>query len=52
MKPDVLKMRSFDFPPPKGGGCDLLVIAGEHSGDEQAARMVAGALAEKPGLRV
>ena len=51
MKPDVLKMRSFDFPPPKGGGCDLLVIAGEHSGDEQAARMVAGALAEKPGLR-
>ena len=52
MKPDVLKMRSFEFPPPKGGGCDLLVIAGEHSGDEQAARMVAGALAEKPGLRV
>ena len=52
MKPDVLKMRSFDFPPPKGGGCDLLVIAGEHSGDEQAARMVSGALAEKPGLRV
>ena len=52
MKPDVLKMRSFDFPPPKGGGCALHVIAGEHSGDEQAARMVAGALAEKPGLRV
>lgn len=30
----------------------MLVIAGEHSGDEQAARMVSGALAENPGLRV
>jgi lipid-A-disaccharide synthase len=35
-----------------GGTVDLLVIAGEHSGDEHAARMVAGLLARRPGLRV
>lgn len=28
------------LPPPTGGRVDLLVIAGEHSGDEHAARMV------------
>ncbi|MBO5781135.1 MAG: lipid-A-disaccharide synthase, partial [Opitutales bacterium] len=32
--------RSFSFPPPEDGSCDVLFIAGEHSGDEQAARMV------------
>lgn len=31
---------SFSFPPPEDGSCDVLFIAGEHSGDEQAARMV------------
>ena len=30
----------FRLPPPEGGRADLLVIAGEHSGDEHAARMV------------
>jgi lipid-A-disaccharide synthase len=40
------------LPPPLGGAPDLLVVAGEHSGDEHAARMVAGLLALRPGLRV
>jgi lipid-A-disaccharide synthase len=31
---------------------DLLVIAGEHSGDEHAGRMVQGLLREQPGLKV
>ena len=35
--PDALPFR---LPPPAGGRVDLLVIAGEHSGDEHAARMV------------
>jgi lipid-A-disaccharide synthase len=30
----------------------LLVIAGEHSGDEHAARMVRGLLAQQPGLKI
>jgi lipid-A-disaccharide synthase len=41
-----------EFPPPKGGKADVLVIAGEHSGDEQAGRMIRGLLASDPGLRV
>ncbi len=28
------------FAPPKDGACDILLIAGEHSGDQQAARML------------
>jgi lipid-A-disaccharide synthase len=44
--------RSFRLPPPQGGSPDLLVIAGEHSGDEHAARMVAGLLRRRPGLRI
>ena len=43
---------SFPLPAPQGGSADLLVIAGEHSGDEHAARMVAGLLRRRPGLRV
>ena len=31
---------------------DLLIIAGEHSGDEQAARLLRALWAEKPGLKV
>ncbi len=38
--------------PPAGGRVDLLVIAGEHSGDEHAARMVAELLGKRPGLAV
>ncbi|MCU0791350.1 MAG: lipid-A-disaccharide synthase [Opitutaceae bacterium] len=40
------------FDAPVGGRVDLLVIAGEHSGDEQAARVVAELRAKRPGLAV
>jgi lipid-A-disaccharide synthase len=40
------------LPAPAGGAPDLLVVAGEHSGDEHAARMVAGLRALRPGLRI
>lgn len=43
---------SFSFPPPMDGAVDVLVIAGEHSGDEHAARMVKRALDRRLGLRV
>jgi lipid-A-disaccharide synthase len=42
----------FRLPPPEGGAPDLLVVAGEHSGDEHAARLVAGLLRRRGGLRV
>ncbi|HTU03590.1 MAG TPA: hypothetical protein VMG58_17290 [Candidatus Sulfotelmatobacter sp.] len=42
----------FRLPAPQGGATDLLVVAGEHSGDEHAARMVAGLLARRPDVRV
>lgn len=42
----------FSFKPPAQGGVDVLVIAGEHSGDEHAARMVKAAIAKNEGLRV
>lgn len=40
------------FPPPAGGRVDVLIIAGEHSGDEHAARMVRGLSAAQPGVTV
>ena len=40
------------LPPPAAGSVDLLVIAGEHSGDEHAARVLRELLARQPGLRV
>src|SRR5438045_3338243 len=40
------------LPPPSAGKIDLLVIAGEHSGDEHAARMVRELLARHPQLKV
>jgi lipid-A-disaccharide synthase len=40
------------LPPPEGGRVDLLVIAGEHSGDEHAARMVRGLRIRQPELKV
>lgn len=40
------------FAPPVGDGVDVLVVAGEHSGDQHAARMVAAARQREPGLRV
>jgi lipid-A-disaccharide synthase len=42
----------FRLPPPRGGAPDLLVIAGEHSGDQHAGRLVCGLLRRRPGLRV
>jgi lipid-A-disaccharide synthase len=42
----------FRLPAPQGGATDLLVVAGEHSGDEHAARMVSGLRARRPGVRV
>ena len=48
----VLTTRTFNFLAPKNSECDILVIAGEHSGDEQAARMIASALKKNPDLRV
>ncbi|WP_082780749.1 lipid-A-disaccharide synthase [Cephaloticoccus primus] len=54
------KTLPFRLPPPEnfsaggagGHGCDLLVMAGEHSGDEHAARAVAALRARQPGLRI
>lgn len=40
------------LPAPTGGRVDLLIIAGEHSGDEHAARMLSGVLAKRPELKV
>ncbi len=34
------------------GECDLLIIAGEASGDEHAARLVEDLLAQRPGLKI
>jgi lipid-A-disaccharide synthase len=42
----------FRLAAPQHGGVDLLVIAGEHSGDEHAAAMVRALRAKDPGLRV
>jgi lipid-A-disaccharide synthase len=42
----------FRLPPPRSGRVDLLVVAGEHSGDEHAARMVRELRAAQPGLAV
>ncbi|PAW66441.1 MAG: lipid-A-disaccharide synthase [Opitutia bacterium Tous-C1TDCM] len=38
--------------PPAGGRVDVLVVAGEHSGDEHAARLVRELRADQPGLAV
>jgi len=40
----------FSLPPPEGGRVDVLIVAGEHSGDEHAARMVQGLRAQQPAL--
>jgi lipid-A-disaccharide synthase len=43
---------SFALPPPADGPVDLLVVAGEHSGDEHAARLVRALRTRRPGVRV
>jgi lipid-A-disaccharide synthase len=40
------------LPAPRHGSVDLLIVAAEHSGDEHAARLVRGLLANNPGLKV
>lgn len=42
----------FPLPPPAEGRPDVLVIAGEHSGDEHAARMVTRLLQAEPGRKL
>jgi lipid-A-disaccharide synthase len=42
----------MDFPAPVDGPPDLLIIAGEHSGDEHAAYLVADLKARDPKLKV
>jgi lipid-A-disaccharide synthase len=42
----------FRLPPPSLGRVDLLIIAGEHSGDEHAAAMVRELLARKPSVNI
>jgi lipid-A-disaccharide synthase len=42
----------FRLPPPAGGRVDVLIVAGEHSGDEHAARMVRELRASQPGLAI
>jgi len=45
-------LSSIHLPDPIAGSVDLLIIAGEHSGDEHAARMLHGVLAKRPDLKV
>ncbi len=40
------------FPPPQTAKTDLLIIAGEHSGDEHAARMVSALRRARPGIAI
>jgi len=40
------------LPPPRDGAVDLLIVAGEHSGDEHAARVVRELRAKLPTLRI
>ena len=42
----------FRLPPPATGRVDVLVIAGEHSGDEHAARMVRELRTRQPDLAI
>ena len=40
------------FDRPRSGEVDVLVVAGEHSGDQHAAKVVADLLKARPGLRI
>ena len=42
----------FDLPAPTSGAVDVLIVAGEHSGDEHSARVVRELRAQRPGIRV
>ena len=45
-------MPHLELAAPAGGAVDLLFVAGEHSGDEQAARVVRELRAKHPDLRI
>ena len=47
-----LGLKPNDFPAPVDGRPDLLIIAGEHSGDEHAALLLADLRAKHPELKV
>lgn len=51
-KPARRETLPFALPPPRGGQVDVLMIAGEHSGDEHAARLLRDLRAQAPDLRV
>lgn len=46
------KASQFNLPPPAGGRLDLLIVAGEHSGDQHAATMVRELKAKRAGITV
>ncbi len=48
----ALKQLPDDLPAPVSGRVDLLFVVGEHSGDENAARVLRDLLARQPELRV
>jgi len=48
----ALKQLPFSLPPPQGGRPDLLIVAGEHSGDQHAALAVRELRALQPGVRI
>ena len=48
----MAKALDISLPAPEEGTCDLLVIAGEHSGDEHAAKLVAQLCALSPDKKV
>jgi lipid-A-disaccharide synthase len=53
MSASSLAALPFRLPPPPGGqGCDLLLVAGEHSGDQHAAKAVLALRRRWPQVRV
>ena len=52
MSSQQLAQTVFPLPAPNRREVDVLIIAGEHSGDEHAARMARAALAREPDLNI
>ncbi len=48
----MTQLTTAALPAPLARPVDLLIVAAEHSGDQHAARMLRGALAQNPSLRV
>ncbi len=47
-----MKALPFRFPPPVGGRVDVLIVAGEHSGDQHAAEVARALHAKRPEIAV